>query len=124
MALVVRWVKSGSAYRAPPKGKRMEIYCRRSVHFIAFSITESFEARTVRELGSNRRLGDRQGSSSAMEPVPAPLLVALGAMALALVRVPRLRALAGMAARSLLPRRRSRALLRAGSYQQRALPSP
>jgi hypothetical protein len=102
----------------------METYCERSVHFVAITITERFEARTVGGPGSNRRIADRQGHSTAMQPIPAPLLVALGAMALALVRVPRLRALARLATANLLPRRGSRARLPAGSHQQRALPPP
>jgi hypothetical protein len=102
----------------------METYCQRSVHFVAITITERFEARTVGGTGSNRRIAERKGESTALKPIPAPLLVALGAMALALVRVPRLRALAGLASQNLLPHRRFRPRLIARSPQQRALPPP
>jgi hypothetical protein len=102
----------------------MQIYSRRSVHFFAFAITETVETRPVRNLGSGRRVDGLPEHGTALKPIPAPLLVALGALALALVRLPRLRALAGLASGSLLPHGGSRARLPAGSHHQRALPSP
>src|SRR5919202_1536445 len=102
----------------------MEMYRERSVHFVSVTISERFEFETERKSRPGRRISGQPEPATASRLIPTPLLLGIGALALAIMRDPRLRALAGPVSRRLIARLGPRGSLPAPSHQPRALPSP